>query len=344
VNDRIARLRVTLEESLLVSSEVNIRYLTGFVSSNAALLVEPDRVRLFTDFRYVEAARGIPGVELVETPRHLYAHLGAKLPGRVGFEAAHLSYDRYEQLAGDVELVPSSGPVEALREVKDQGELELIGRAAGITDEAYTRLAQEPFAGRSERELAWLMEGFLHDLGADGVAFEIIVASGPHAALPHARPTERVVGVGEAVIVDAGGRMGGYCSDCTRTFATGKLPRELARAYAVCLRAQETGLAAVAPRAEGRAVDAEARAVIEGEGLGERFGHGLGHGLGLDMHEGPWLNPELESVLAPGNVVTVEPGIYLPGLGGVRIEDLVVVREDGPEVLSTFTKELAVVG
>jgi Xaa-Pro aminopeptidase len=345
MSERLPRLQESLEEPLLVSSPVNVRYLTGFQSSNAALFVEPERVRLFTDFRYLEAARAVNGVDPVELPRHLYSALAAQLSGRIGFESAHVSYERYETLAaGGAELFPRRGLVEALRESKDDGELELVARAAEIADAAYARLAKEPFVGRSERELAWLMETYLHELGAQGTAFETIVASGPNAAHPHARPTDRRIAPGESVIVDAGCVVGGYASDCTRTFATGDLPVELASAYEVCLRAQTVGLAAIAPGAGGAAVDAEARAVIEAEGLGERFGHGLGHGVGLDVHEGPWLSPESESTLARGNVLTVEPGIYLPGLGGVRIEDLVIVRESGAEVLSTFTKELVVVG
>ena len=344
MSERLARLREALDEPLLVSSPINVRYLTGFQSSNAAVLVEPDRARLFTDFRYVEAARGVEGVELVELPRNLYPALAELLSGRIGFESDHMSFGRYETLgAGNAELVPHRGLVETLREIKDENELELVSRAAEITDEAYARLARERFAGRSERELAWQLEVFLHELGSQGVAFEIIVASGPNAALPHARPTDRRVGQRETVIVDAGCTVNGYHSDCTRTFATGDLPVALASAYEVCLRAQQAGLSAVAPGAEGVDVDAVARAVIEAEGLGERFGHGLGHGVGLEVHERPWLNPELESTLSPGNVVTVEPGIYLPGLGGVRIEDLVIVRKDGAEVLSSFTKELVVV-
>ena len=344
MSGRLNRLQGTLDEPLLVSNPVNVRYLTGFQSSNAALLVEPDRVRLFTDFRYVEAARGVEDVELVELPRNLYAALAEVLSGPVGFEASHLSYERYETLSGgEAELVAHLGVVETLREVKDEGELELVSRAAAIADEAYARLAREPFVGRSERDLAWCFEVFLHELGAHGVAFEIIVASGPNAALPHARPTDRQIRPEETVIVDAGCTVAGYHSDCTRTFATGELPAELAEAYDVCSQAQEIGLAAVLPGADGKMVDGKARAVIEGAGLGEHFGHGLGHGVGLDIHERPWLNPELESILAPGNVVTVEPGIYLPGAGGVRIEDLVIVRAGGPEVLSSFTKELLTV-
>jgi Xaa-Pro aminopeptidase len=345
VSERLERLRGRLEEPLLVSNPVNLRYLTDFASSNAALLVDSEGGRLFTDFRYAVAARDVPGVELVEAPRNLYAALGTLLPGRVGFEPSHLTFERHEQLAAaGVELVPRSALVECLREVKEEGELALVRQAAAVTNAAYERLAQERFSGRTERELAWQLEVFLHESGAEGPAFELIVASGPNAALPHSRPTDRVIGTGETVIVDAGCALGGYNSDCTRTFATGVLPGELASAYEVCAHAQAVGVAAVRPGVEGTAVDAEARAVIEAEGLGRRFGHGLGHGVGLEVHERPWLNPELESVLAAGNVVTVEPGIYLPGLGGIRIEDLVVVREEGPEVLTTFPRELVVVG
>ena len=344
MSERLERLRERIEQPLLVSSTVNLRYLTGFASSNAALLVEPGRATLFTDFRYLEAAGEVEGVEVVETPRNLYRRLAELLSGQIGVESEHLSHARFLMLsAGGAELVPRAGLVETLRQVKDEGELELIRRAARITDEGYARLVREPFVGRSERELAWRLETFLHELGADGPALELVVASGPNAARPHARPTTRTIGAGEAVIVDAGCTIDGYASDCTRTFATGALPAELDHAYDVCLRAQEAGLAAVVPGAEGRVVDAVARAVIEAEGLGEGFGHGLGHGVGLDVHECPWLNPELDSTLVPGTVVTVEPGIYVPGVGGVRIEDLVIVGEDGPEVLSPFTKELLVV-
>ena len=344
MNDRIQNLRRRLEEPLLVSSPVNVRYLTGLVSSNAAVLVEPDRARLFTDFRYAEAARAVKGVELVELPRDLFARLAETLSGRIGFEAGHLTYARYETLAaGGLELVARRGLVEGLRAAKDEAELAAIRRGAAIANEVYERLAAERFVGRTERDLAWLIESSLHELGAQGLSFPVIVASGPTAALPHADPGERVIGEGETVIVDVGCVVEGYCSDCTRTFVTGELPEELARAYEVCLRAQEAGLTAVAPGADGVAVDRIARDVIDTAGLGERFGHGLGHGVGLEVHEQPWLNHEFPSTLAPGNVVTVEPGIYLPGLGGVRIEDLVVVGVDGPEVLTTCTKELVTV-
>jgi len=342
---RIDRLRAALEEPLLVSNPVNVRYLSGLASSNAAMLVESDRVQLFTDFRYAQRAQAIRDVEAVETRRNLYADLSERLSGRVGFEADALTYARYETLAaGGLDLVPRRGLVERLREVKDTAELAAVQRSASILTDAFRQLAEEPFVGRSERELVWRMAELMHELGADDAAFSTVVAAGESGSSPHAVPGDRRLEVGETVVVDAGCTVNGYCSDCTRTFATGPLRAELDEAYAVTLRAQLAALDAVVSGADGTAVDRVARSIIEDAGFGERFGHGLGHGVGLEVHEAPWLNPELESTLAVGNVVTVEPGIYLPGLGGIRIEDLVIVTEDGPEVLTDFTKELVTVG
>jgi Xaa-Pro aminopeptidase len=341
---RLERLRDALDEPLLVSSGINVRYLTGFESSNAALLVEPDLVRLFSDFRYAEAARGVEGVEFVETKRSLFASLAELLEGRVGFEADDVAYGSWETLNADgLELVPRRGLVEALRAVKDQGEIDAIRRAGAITSEAYARFADEPFIGRSERELAWRLEELFHELGADAPAFETIVASGENSARPHARPTDREVGAGETVVIDAGVIVDGYCSDCTRTFATGPLLDELTAAYEACLEGQLAGLEAVRSGTTGVEADAAAREKIEAAGLGEKFGHGLGHGVGLMVHEAPRLSRESTDTLAAGNVVTVEPGVYLEGLGGIRIEDLVIVGEEGPEVLTSFTKDLVTV-
>ena len=338
---RVERLQASLEEPLLVSNLVNVRYLVGFESSNAALVVEPDQVRLFSDFRYAELGRAVEGVEFVETKRSLYAALGELLEGRIGFEAEDLTYGRWETLsAGGVELVPRRGLVEELRAVKDDAELEAVRRAAALTSEAYARFAEERFAGRTERELAWRLDELFHELGAEAPAFETIVASGPNSARPHARPSDRKVGAGETIVVDAGVRLDGYCSDCTRTFSTGSLPERLQEAYAVCLEAQLAGLDAVRAGATGVAVDGAARRVIDEAGFGEAFGHGLGHGVGLDVHEAPRLAKESGDTLAAANVVTVEPGIYLEGLGGIRIEDLVIVGEDGPEITTGFTKDL----
>jgi Xaa-Pro aminopeptidase len=343
--NRTERLRTILEEPLLVSDGVNVRYLTGFDSSNAALLVETDRVRLFSDFRYAEAARGVEGVEFVETKRSLFASLAELLEGRVGFEADDVAYGSWETLNADgLELVPRRGLVEALRAVKDQGEIDAIRRAGAITSEAYARFADEPFIGRSERELAWRLEELFHELGADAPAFEAIVASGENSARPHARPTDREVGAGETVVIDAGVIVDGYCSDCTRTLATGSLDDSALEIYELVLRAQTEALAATRAGAQNRAVDAVAREIIDAAGHAEHFGHGLGHGVGLEVHEAPRLGKTADGALEAGNAVTVEPGVYLPGDVGVRIEDLVIVTDGEPEILTGFPKELVTVG
>jgi Xaa-Pro aminopeptidase len=344
VNERIERLRTSLEEPLLVTAPVNVRYLTGLQSSNAALLVDEDRLLLFTDFRYAEAARAVEGVEFVESQRILLNTVAEKLDGRIAFEASALPYDGWELLrAAGLELVPRRGVVERLRAVKDESELATIREAARITDQAYAALAEEPFVGRTERELAWQLEQLLHEFGAHAVAFETHVNAGPNGAMPHADPTDRVVERNETVVVDAGAEFRGYDADCTRTFATGELPDDLAQAYDVCLRGQLAGLEAMRAGVSGAEADAAARRVIDDAGLGEKFGHGLGHGVGLLVHEAPTARPESKDVLEPGNVITCEPGVYLEGRGGVRIEDLVVITEAEPEVLSSYTKEVVVV-
>jgi Xaa-Pro aminopeptidase len=344
MSTRVDRLRESLEEPLLVSNPCSVRYLTGFDSSNAYLLVDDERVQLFTDFRYVEAASEIEGVELVEARRDTLGHLSELLSGRTGFEADHLTYAGFERLAqGEVELVPRRGLVGRLRAVKDDGELDTIRRAAAITTEAYERFADERFVGRTERELAWRLEELFHELGSDGPAFSVIVAAGANGARPHGVPGDRAIEAGQLVVVDAGCELDGYASDCTRTFATGELPDELRCAYDVCLEAQQAGLDAVRAGEAGKDVDATARRIVDEAGLGQYFRHGLGHGVGLEVHEAPRLADNSTDTLAVGNVVTVEPGVYLAGRGGVRIEDLVIVREDGAEVLTTFTKELVTV-
>jgi Xaa-Pro aminopeptidase len=344
VNERVARLQENLEEPLLVSAPANVVYLAGFSSSNAALLVEPDRVQLFTDFRYAESARAVDGAEFVETKRDLYTALAELLSGKIGFEPDAVSYRQHASLhAGGLELVPRYGLVEKLRAVKDEGEIEAIRRAGQITSQALERFAEEQFTGRTERDLAWRLDQLFHEFGGDGPSFESIVAGGPNSARPHSRPTDRKIEAGETVVVDAAAHVDGYCADCTRTFATGPLPDRLQEAYDVCLRAQLAALDSIRPGISGVDADAAARSVIEEAGFGEEFGHGLGHGLGLEVHEAPRLSRESQDTLAEGNVVTVEPGIYLAGLGGIRIEDLVVVREGGPEILTTYTKELVTV-
>jgi Xaa-Pro aminopeptidase len=344
MSERIERLRALLEEPLLVTNSTNIRYLTGFDSSNAALLVEPERLRLFADFRYAEAGRRVEGVEFEEVPRNVLRGLAERLEGRFGFEADAVTYSGYELLkAGGLELVPRSSLVERLRRVKDDGELALIRRAGEITSAAFERLANERFTGRTERDLAWRMDTLMHELGADGTAFPTIVAAGANGAIPHAHVGDRQIEPGQTVVVDAAAAVDGYVSDCTRTFSTGELPDELKEAYEICREAQEAALDAARAGVKGSDADAAARERIAAAGLGDAFGHGLGHGVGMLVHEAPTLRPESEDVLEPGNVVTVEPGIYLSGKGGIRIEDLVIVGEDRAEVLTSFTKELVTV-
>ena len=321
-----------------------MRYLTGFESTNAALLVDSDRAVLFSDFRYAERARAVEGVEFEETKRYIYSDLPALLPPRVAFEADAMTYANYDELRrGGLELEPRRGLVESLRIVKEPEELDAIRRAAAVTNRAYELLVEEHFSGRTEKALAWRLEQLLRECGGDGLAFPVDIAAGPTAASPHAVSGDRVVQEGDLVLVDAGAVVDGYCSDCTRTFAVGEVSDSLREAYELVRRAQEAGLDAVRPGVSGRDADAAARAVIADAGYGENFGHGLGHGLGLLVHEAPALRPESTEVLAAGHVVTVEPGIYLSGVAGVRIEDLVVVTDDGCEVLTAFPKELTTV-
>jgi Xaa-Pro aminopeptidase len=347
LNGRVDRLRGELERlevpSFLASNPVNVRYLTGFQSSNAFVLVEHKQVLLLTDGRYMEAARGVEGVEAVLVDREFTGGVAAALPGlaeaSVAFEADHLTVDRHAALSSTgLELMPTSGVVQGLRAVKEPAELDEIRRAARILNDVYERLAAESLVGRTEKEVGWWFERTLHEEGADALAFDVTVASGPNAALPHHHTGDRKIGAGETVIVDAGAKVDGYCSDCTRTFATGSLPEELRRAYATCWSAQEASLSRVRAGAEARGLDDIARREIEDGGF--EVLHGLGHGVGLEVHELPVMRPTAEGSLEAENVVTVEPGVYLPGQGGVRIEDLVIVTKNGAEVLTPFTKEL----
>lgn len=341
--NRLARLGDELAEALLVTDGVNVRYLTGFESSNCALLVEPGgSTTLYTDFRYAEAARTVADVEFVQTRRDVSSALAELLAGRrVGFEASRIPYAQWETVgAGGAELVPTRGLVEALRVVKDEGELDAIRRAAAISDTVYAELANERLTGRTEAEVASRIERAFREHGADALAFGSIVAAGLNGARPHAHPGDRVIEEGELVTVDVGCVVDGYCSDCTRTFASGQLSSQLTEIYDLVAQAQLDGLAAVQAGAVGRDVDAASRVAVAQAGYADAYGHGLGHGVGLDVHEAPTLRPESNDTLAAGSVVTVEPGLYLPGVGGCRIEDLVVVSEDGCEILTSFTKDL----
>jgi Xaa-Pro aminopeptidase len=341
---RVERLRRQLEEPLLVTNPANVRYLIGFKSSNAALLVEADRLRLFADFRYANAAREVEGVEFTETKRDLLGDLAVRLSERIGFESGFVTYAGYEKLrGGGLELVPRPGLVEALRAAKDDEELDALRRACAITDRVFERLAEERFVGRKEREIAWTLEQLFHDEGSSA-AFESVVASGPNAAKPHGRATDREIGRGETVVIDTGCVVDGYVSDYTRTFATGSLPDELKEAYRVCLEAQAAALDGIRAGLTGVDADRLARDVVDGTRFRGAFGHGLGHGLGLEVHEAPRMSEESGDTLSPGNVVTVEPGIYLEGVGGIRIEDDVVVTNGGIENLTKLRKDLIEVG
>lgn len=341
MNDRIARLRELLEEPLLVTNPKNVLYLVGFQSSNTVLLVDGERVQLFTDFRYLQAARAVEGVEVVQTKRAVLADLAGRLSGRVGVEAATLAYAQVETLrGGGIEVVPRVGLVERLRAVKDESELEAIRRACRITDRVYERLSEVRFIGRTERDVSWDLTRLFHEEGGDGLAFESIVGSGPTGSRPHARAGDREIGREELVVIDAGCTVGGYASDYTRTFSTGPVDEEAREAYAVVLAAQEAALDTIRAGLPAIEADGAARSIVEDSPFAGMFGHGLGHGLGLDIHEDPRMSTETTDVLAVGNVVTVEPGVYVEGRFGVRIEDDVVVTADGVENLTGFTKDL----
>jgi len=339
---RLDALAGRLDLPLLVTDLTNIRYLTGFDSSNAALVVEPGgEAILYTDFRYIESARAVEGVEPVLAKRALMRDIAERLPKRVQFEADVLPYAQWQALAeGAGELVPSSGLVEELRAAKEDDEVARLQRVCRIADRGLEALTAETWIGRSEREIAWRLRELLHAHGADELSFDSIVASGPNGAMPHAHPTDRIVDRGTLVTVDWGVRVDGYCSDCTRTFSTGRLPDRLREAYDVCLEAQKRACANIKAGLTGVEADALARDPITDAGFGESFGHGLGHGVGLAVHEAPRLSAESGDTLRTGNAITIEPGIYLEGLGGVRIEDLAIVRDGGIDILTSFPKEL----
>jgi Xaa-Pro aminopeptidase len=343
----VALLRERELDSLLVSNLVNVRYLTGFTGTNGACVVTPDERLFLTDSRYTEQARQqVEGFELLAASQSLLADLAARLGGRAGFDDADLSVKAHEQLAAKlatgVTLVPAGGLVEQLRAVKDAEELGRLRAATEIADRAYAELQAAGLAGRTEREVARSIVRFLEDSGADEVSFPPIVAAADNGALPHAVPREVEIPRGTLVVVDLGARLDGYCSDCTRTFATGPLSDREVEAYEAVHVAQRLALDEVRAGTSCKEIDADAREVIESR-LGITFEHGLGHGVGLEVHEGPRLARTAEGSLDAGNVVTVEPGVYVPGEFGIRIEDLVVVTESSCEILTGFPKELVTI-
>jgi Xaa-Pro aminopeptidase len=344
---RIERLAALLDEPLLVSSGVNVRYLTGLASSNAALLVDPaGEATVFTDFRYARKASTLEGVRFEQTARAVVSDLAARLAGRTIWVEAHVLTAADFQLLrdGGVDAVPQQGLVERLRAVKEAGELEAIREAAAISDRVFAALGEERFVGRTEIELVWRVRELFHEHGSSELSFDAMVAAADNGASPHSDNRDVAVPPNTLVIVDAGCLVDGYASDCTRTFATGDLDDELGRIYETCLEAQLAGLEAMGPGVTGAAADAAARDVIAAAGFGERFGHGLGHGIGLQVHEAPSARPESTDTLEAGNVLSCEPGIYLPGVAGVRIEDMVLITDGGRERLTQVGKDLVTVG
>ena len=333
-------------DAVLVTHLVNVRWLTGFTGTNAVAVVGADGRRTFlTDFRYVERAEAeVSGFDRHRGGRDLLADAVKELDGCVGFEDHHLpvrTWERLKEAVGDgVELKGAGRLLEELRAVKEEEELEAVRTAARLADEiARTVVLEGGLAGRTERDVARSIERELRERGAEP-SFPPIVAAADNGALPHAEPRDVEIPADTLVVVDWGAQVDGYCSDCTRTFATGTISDAAREVYELVERAQAEALAAVAPGASCKEVDAVARTLIADAGHGEDFGHGLGHGVGLEVHEEPRLTANADGELAAGNVVTVEPGVYLSGDIGVRIEDLVVVSADGPEVLSGLPKSL----
>ena len=362
-SERLANaLRRRGVELLLVGAPLDVRYLTGFTGSNGLALIAADanaRQKFLTDFRYeTQSAEQVPEgwsreivpIDLMEAAVQGLAERAPHQagPGRLGFDEAKISVKQHARL---VELLPPGweltacgGLVATLREVKDRGELARIGAAAELADKALEEVLEQGVVGRTEREVAIELELQMRRLGAEGPSFPSIVAAGRHSALPHAEPRAVAIPKDTLLIIDWGALLDGYCSDCTRTFATGSIGERERAVYELVRHAQSQAQAAVRAGPSGREIDAVARTIIEQAGHGERFGHGLGHGVGMEVHEAPRLSRTAgEQALRAGNVVTVEPGVYLPGRFGVRIEDLVVVGEDGGESLSGLSKELTVV-
>ncbi len=357
MSHRLTRLRAALVEgdlpALLVSAPANRRYLSGFTGSYGWLLVTPAAAILFTDGRYtIRAGREAPAFALrqVINPGRpfptLLAEAAAELGlARVAFEAAHTSVAEHNALvaalAGAVELAPTEGLVEALRELKDADELSMLQRAVAITDAAFSAVVERLTPETTERQAAWMLEVAMRVGGADDVAFPIIVAAGPNGAQPHASAGDEPLGSGRPIVIDMGARLGGYHADLTRTIVLGEPDARFREIYAIVLGAQAQVLAGLRPGLPAHAADALARDHIAAAGYGEQFSHGLGHGVGLNIHEGPSLRRSLSGSSAPlqtGMVTSVEPGIYLEGWGGVRIEDLALITDEGCTVLSRAPK------
>ena len=353
MNTRLEGPRRALQEqeldAILITRPENQRYLSGFTGGEGALLITPQKALLLTDFRYYEqVAEEAPAFELVKVAGNMPSvlkdtlrELGVK---KLAFESTHLTHSLYQQwrkATRGIAWVPTTDVVETQRLIKDRAELASIRKAVAIADEACDHIRQFVRPGMTEREVSWELEAHVRTHGAEAVAFTFIVGSGPNGAKPHAVVQERRVKAGEPIVIDMGARVSGYHSDVTRTFCVGKPSKKLQEIYDIVLRAQLAAEQHAKPGMLGREVDAIARQIIVDAGYGKEFGHGLGHGVGLAVHEGPRASLQSDSVLQPGMVFTIEPGIYVPGWGGVRIEDMVVVTPSGVNVLTKARKELA---
>jgi Xaa-Pro aminopeptidase len=338
-------------DRFLVSNISNVRYLSGFSGSTAAMLVGTDGATLVTDFRYREQAEGevYRGIKVeIDTRDALTAIIDmlTDFEGKIGFESASLTYAVFEKLQNSLKasLVPVEAAVELLRQVKDESELASIARAVDISDEVFAEVVGEIKPGLTEVDIAARIDFLLRKKSSQIPAFETIVASGEHSSLPHAKPTTRVIREGDLVKMDFGAIWDGYCADITRTVVVGKASQRVREIYDIVLAANEKAISGVRAGVKGSDVDAIARGYITEKGFGEEFGHGLGHGVGLEIHEGPRFSRKDDTLLRPGMVATVEPGIYVPGWGGVRIEDIVVVEDGGCKVLTSSEKALMEVG
>ncbi len=334
-------------DALLVTHLPSVRYLTGFVGSNGVVALSPDGTVLVTDSRYTVAAKAavdegtqvrIEGVDALPAVAQTLAGMTPE-GGVVALEAAHITLHRADELRGVLTTLGrttrgETGIVEDVRVVKDDAEKALLRESARINDAALARVLAGGLAGRRERDVAWDILSALRDEGAEGPSFDSIVAAAGNGARPHAVPSDAVIPDDTLVVIDMGAIHGGYCSDMTRTIPVGDPPAKLREIYDVCLRAQRAAVAAVRPGVACAELDAVARDIIADAGYADHFGHGLGHGVGIEIHEAPRLGRNAKGELASGMAITIEPGIYLEGLGGVRIEDLVLVTDDGAEVLS----------
>lgn len=355
IANRLQKLRQKLVDNevdaIFISQPENRYYLAGFDGSAGFLLITLQDAILATDFRYLEQVkRQSPDYKIFRITNDIakwFPELVTSLNlQKLGFEARHITFTMYRQLSEALEkaqsrltLVPLDGIVESLRIIKEPEEIESITRAAAITDQAFQQVGEIIHPGMNEAEVAWEIEKFLREQGSQTVPFEVMVASGPSSALPHAKPSSRTIQPGEPVLIDIGARVDGYTSDLTRTICLGTRDNTFRKIYDTVLGAQLTALAIIKEGMTGEQADSLARAVMKEASYGEAFGHGLGHGVGLATHEAPRLGPNSTEMLTPGMVFTIEPGIYLPDWGGVRIEDLVVMENGRVKVISQASKE-----